>query len=51
MNDLRQNIKSFTPLDINKQENEILKSIAAFVLKGEDLDAVVQFCEDNSYSD
>ena len=50
MNELRQNIKSFTPLDINKQENVILKSIAAFVLKGEDFDAVVQFCEDNSYS-
>lgn len=50
MYELRQNIKSFTPLDINKQENVILKSIAAFVLKGEDFDAVVQFCEENSYS-
>ena len=49
MNDLRQNIKSFTPLEISKQENEILRSLAAFILKGEDFDAVVQFCEDNSY--
>lgn len=51
MNDLRQNIKSFTPLDVKKQDNPILKALAAFVLKGEDFDAIVQFCEDNSYSD
>lgn len=51
MNELRQNIKSFTPLDIDKQENLILKSIAAFILKGEDYDAVVQYCEDNSFAD
>lgn len=51
MNELRQNIKSFTPLDINKQENIILKSVAAFILKGEDYDSLVQFCEDNSFSD
>ena len=51
MNELRQNIKSFTPLDVKKQENPILKAIAAFILKGEDFDAIVQFCEDNSYSD
>lgn len=50
MNELRQNIKSFTPFDINKQDNIILKSIAAFVLKGEDYDSIVQFCEDNSYA-
>ena len=51
MNDLRQNIKSFSPFDITKQENVILKSIAAFALKGEDYDAVIQFCEDNSFTD
>ena len=51
MNDLRQNIKSFTPLDVTKQDNPILKALAAFILKGEDFDAIVQFCEDNSYSD
>jgi hypothetical protein len=51
MNDLRQNIKNFTPFNIDMQENIILKSIAAFVLKGEDYDAVIQFCEDNSFSD
>ena len=51
MNDLRQNIKSFTPLDVKKQDNPILKALAAFILKGEDFDAIVQFCEDNSYSD
>ena len=51
MNDLRQNIKSFTPLDVKKQDNLILKALAAFILKGEDFDAIVQFCEDNSYSD
>ena len=51
MNDLRQNIKSFTPFDVNKQDNIILKSIAAFVLKGEDFDSLIQFCEDNSFAD
>ncbi len=51
MNDLRQNIKSFTPLDVKKQDNAILKALAAFILKGEDFDAIVQFCEDNTYSD
>lgn len=51
MNDLRQNIKSFTPLDVKKQDDPILKALAAFILKGEDFDAIVQFCEDNSYSD
>ena len=51
MNDLRQNIKSFTPLDVKEQDNLILKALAAFILKGEDFDAIVQFCEDNSYSD
>ena len=51
MNDLRQNIKSFTPLDVKKQDNPILKALAAFILKGDDFDAIVQFCEDNSYSD
>lgn len=51
MNELRQNIKSFTPLNIDKQENIILKSVAAFILKGEDYDSLVQFCEDNSYAD
>lgn len=51
MNDLRQNIKSFTPLDVKKQDNPILKALAAFILKGEDFEAIVQFCEDNSYSD
>lgn len=51
MNELRQNVKSFTPLDISKQEDIILKSVAAFVLKGEDYDSLVQFCEDNSYAD
>lgn len=51
MNDLRQNIKSFTPLNFNNQENVVLKSIAAFILKGEDYEAIVQFCEDHSFSD
>lgn len=51
MNELRQNIKSFTPLDVKKQDNAILKALAAFILKGEDYDSIVQFCEDNSYSD
>ena len=32
MNDLRQNIKSFTPLDVTKQDNPILKALAAFIL-------------------
>lgn len=51
MNDLRQNIKSFTSFDVKKQDNPILKALAAFILKGEDFDAIVQFCEDNLYSD
>ena len=51
MNELRQNIKSFTPFDVKKQDTAILKALAAFILKGEDFDSIVQFCEDNSYSD
>lgn len=51
MNELRQNIKSFTPFDVKKQDNAFLKALAAFILKGEDFDSIVQFCEDNSYSD
>ena len=51
LNELRQNIKSFTPLDVKRQDNAILKALAAFILKGEDFDSIVQFCEDNSYSD
>lgn len=50
MNELRQNIKSFTPFDVNKQNDIVLKSIAAFVLKGEDYDSIVQYCEDNTYA-
>ena len=51
MNDLRQNIKNFTPLDINGHENIILKSVAIYILKGEDYESLVQFCEDNLIND
>lgn len=51
MNELRQNIKNFTPLNMNGQDNLILKSVATYVLKGEDYDSLIQFCIDNSISD
>ena len=51
MNELRQNIKNFTPLNMNGQDNLILKSVATYILKGEDYDSLVQFCIDNSISD
>ena len=51
MNDLRQNIKNFTPFDINGHDSIILKSVAIYILKGEDYDSLVQFCEDNSIND
>lgn len=51
MNELRQNIKNFTPLNMNGQDNLILKSVATYVLKGEDYDSLIQFCIDNSICD
>ena len=51
MNELRQNIKNFTPLNMNGQDSLILKSVATYVLKGEDYDSLIQFCIDNSISD
>lgn len=43
MNDLRQNIKSFTPLDVTKQDNPILKALAAFILKEKTLMLLCNF--------
>ena len=45
MNALRQNISSFTSFTIEDQENIILQSIAAYILKGEDYESLVQLCE------
>lgn len=45
MNDLRQNIKSFTPLDVKKQDNPILKALAAFILKEKTLMLLCSFAK------
>lgn len=48
---LRQNIKDFTPFDPNETDSIVLKSLAAFLLKGEDYSALVNYMEDNSIYD
>lgn len=45
---LRQNIKEFTPFNIQEIDNVILQSLAAFLLKGEDYDSLINYLESNS---
>ena len=45
---LRQNIQSFTPFNPSESQNVILQSLAAFILKGEDFEALLNYLESNS---
>ena len=45
---LRQNIKDFTPFNVQEVDNIILQSLAAFILKGEDYDSLINYLESNS---
>lgn len=47
---LRQNIQSFTPFSPTESSNIVLQSLAAFILKGEDFDALLNYLECNSIS-
>ena len=51
LNDLRRNIREFSPFDLGGQDDIVIKSIAAYILKGEDYDSLIQICEDNSICD
>lgn len=47
---LRQNIKEFVPFNLLEIDNIIFQSLAAFLLKGEDFDALINYLENNSIS-
>lgn len=47
INKLYKNIVDFEPFDINDINDEELKAIAAFLLKGEDFEALLRYLEDN----
>lgn len=47
INQLYKNIADFEPFNLNNIDNDELKAIAAFLLKGEDYDALVRYLEDN----
>ena len=47
INQLYKNIADFEPFNLNSIDNDELKAIAAFLLKGEDFDALVRYLEDN----
>ena len=47
---LRQNIKEFTSFNLREIDNIVFQSLAAFLLKGEDFDALVNYLETNSIS-
>lgn len=42
---LRENIQNFTPFNVCDIDNLVLQSLAAFILKGEDYDALVSYME------
>lgn len=42
---LRQNINDFTPFNPKECDNIVLQSLAAFILKGEDLEALINYLE------
>lgn len=50
INQLYKNIAEFKPFSLNSIENDELKAIAAFMLKGEDFDALIRYLEDNGTS-
>lgn len=45
---LRQNIKDFTPFNLLEIDNEVLQSLAAFLLKGEDFNALIEYLENTA---
>lgn len=47
INQLYKNITDFEPFNLNGINDDELKAIAAFLLKGEDFDALVRYLEDN----
>lgn len=47
INQLYKNIADFEPFNLNSIDNDELKAIAAFLLKGEDFDALARYLEDN----
>jgi|GEM_PF-2987396 len=51
INDLLNNIKSGSPFDFNSSNSLTLKSFAAFVLKGDDLDKLETFLVDQGIGD
>jgi len=50
-NSLRQNIANSTPFDIQSAPDILTLSIAAFILKGEDFEALVRYLAENGVSD
>lgn len=50
INQLYKNIADFEPFSLNSIDNDELRAIAAFLLKGEDFDALVRYLEDNGTS-
>ncbi|KAF0236877.1 MAG: hypothetical protein FD181_2384 [Prolixibacteraceae bacterium] len=50
-NSLRQNIANSEPFDLQKAPDIINLSIAAFLLKGEDFEALTRYLEENGVSD
>lgn len=48
---LYNSIKNFDAFNVNSTSNEELKAIAAIILKGEDLDALMIYAEENSFAD
>jgi len=48
INQLYKNVSDFEPFNLNGVDNDELKAIAAFLLKGEDFDALSRYLEDNS---
>lgn len=51
INALGKNIIDFEPFDVNSINNNELKSIAAYILKGEDFDSLIRYLEDNGIHD
>lgn len=47
LNSLRQNIANSEPFNLQQSPNIITKSIAAFLLKGDDFDALTRYLEEN----
>lgn len=48
---LRQNIQDFTPFDFNEINDPVIKSLVAIILKGEDLEALIDYLESNDFAD